>query len=152
VATLEFDGVSKVYGNEVWAVRDLNLVVNDGEFVVLVGRPGCGKTTALRMVAGLEAITGGEIRIAGVRVNDVQPWDRDIAMVFQNYALYPQMNDFPANDHLAPSGRSRRKGARYDPPPWGWRFPGAPPERGVIRSVSLAALAGGVDSVCLRKG
>jgi multiple sugar transport system ATP-binding protein len=92
LASLEFDEVSKVYGSSVWAVRDLTLTVHDGEFVVLVGPSGCGKTTALRMLAGLEQITAGEIRIGGVRVNDVTPRDRDIAMVFQNYALYPHMN------------------------------------------------------------
>jgi multiple sugar transport system ATP-binding protein len=92
VASLEFDDVSKIFGTSVWAVRDLTLTVRDGEFVVLVGPSGCGKTTALRMLAGLEQITAGEIRIGGVRVNDVPPRDRDIAMVFQNYALYPHMN------------------------------------------------------------
>src|SRR5665213_2474657 len=92
MASLEFDGVSKNYDTSVWAVHDLTLTVNDGEFVVLVGPSGCGKTTALRMLAGLEHITAGEIRIGGVRINDVTPRDRDIAMVFQNYALYPHMN------------------------------------------------------------
>ena len=92
MASLEFDDVSKIFGTSVWAVRDLTLTVRDGEFVVLVGPSGCGKTTALRMLAGLEQITAGEIRIGGVRVNDVPPRDRDIAMVFQNYALYPHMN------------------------------------------------------------
>jgi len=91
VASLEFVGVSKTYGKSVDAVRDLSLTVDDGEFVVLVGPSGCGKTTALRMLAGLEEITAGEIRIGGTRVNDVPPRDRDIAMVFQNYALYPHM-------------------------------------------------------------
>ena len=94
MASLEFDEVSKAYGGEVWAVRDLTLTVNHGEFVVLVGPSGCGKTTALRMLAGLEPITAGEIRIGGVRVNEVLARDRDIAMVFQNYALYPHMTVF----------------------------------------------------------
>ena len=94
MASLEFDDVSKAYGGEVWAVRDLTLTVNHGEFVVLVGPSGCGKTTALRMLAGLEPITAGEIRIGGVRVNEVLARDRDIAMVFQNYALYPHMTVF----------------------------------------------------------
>ena len=92
MASLEFDEVRKTYDAGVWAVRDLTLTVNHGEFVVLVGPSGCGKTTALRMLAGLEQITSGEIRIGGVRVNDVSPRDRDIAMVFQNYALYPHMS------------------------------------------------------------
>jgi multiple sugar transport system ATP-binding protein len=89
MAELEFIRVNKVYGNETAAVRDLNLKIDEGEFVVLVGPSGCGKTTALRMVAGLEEISEGEIRIGGRVVNDLAPRDRDIAMVFQNYALYP---------------------------------------------------------------
>ena len=105
MASLEFDGVSKDYGTDVWAVRDLTLTVRDGEFVVLVGPSGCGKTTALRMLAGLEEITAGEIRIGGARVNDVQPRDRDIAMVFQNYALYPHMNVY---DNIGYGLRVRR--------------------------------------------
>jgi multiple sugar transport system ATP-binding protein len=89
VAQIELVHLSKVYGNDVTAVRDLNLDVAEGEFMVLVGPSGCGKTTALRMIAGLEEITSGEIRIGGKVVNDLAPRDRDIAMVFQNYALYP---------------------------------------------------------------
>jgi multiple sugar transport system ATP-binding protein len=89
MADIEFIHVSKVYGGETPAVRDLNLKVGEGEFVVLVGPSGCGKTTALRMVAGLEEITDGEIRIGDRVVNELAPRDRDIAMVFQNYALYP---------------------------------------------------------------
>jgi multiple sugar transport system ATP-binding protein len=89
VAEIRFEHVSKVYGDDVVAVRDLNLEIGEGEFVVLVGPSGCGKTTALRMVAGLEEITDGEIKIGGRVVNDLAPRDRDIAMVFQNYALYP---------------------------------------------------------------
>jgi multiple sugar transport system ATP-binding protein len=89
MAQIELVHLSKVYGNDVTAVRDLNLAVAEGEFMVLVGPSGCGKTTALRMIAGLEEITSGEIRIGGKVVNDLAPRDRDIAMVFQNYALYP---------------------------------------------------------------
>src|SRR5512133_341528 len=94
MAELEFVHVSKVYGGETPAVRDLNLKVGEGEFVVLVGPSGCGKTTALRMVAGLEEITDGEIRIGDRVVNDLAPRDRDIAMVFQNYALYPHKSGY----------------------------------------------------------
>ncbi len=83
--------VQKVYDNKVVAVNDFNLHIQDKEFVVLVGPSGCGKSTTLRMVAGLEEITDGEIRIGERLVNDVPPKDRDIAMVFQNYALYPHM-------------------------------------------------------------
>jgi multiple sugar transport system ATP-binding protein len=94
VAEIRFDHVSKVYGHDVVAVRDLHLEIAEGEFVVLVGPSGCGKTTALRMVAGLEEITAGEIRIGDRVVNDLAPRDRDIAMVFQNYALYPHKSVF----------------------------------------------------------
>src|SRR2546421_670840 len=89
MAEIQFIHVSKVYGGDAQAVRDLSLEVNEGEFVVLVGPSGCGKPTALRMVAGLEEITEGEIRIGDRVVNDLAPRERDIAMVFQNYALYP---------------------------------------------------------------
>jgi multiple sugar transport system ATP-binding protein len=89
MAAVELVHLSKVYGDDVMAVRDLSLEVAEGEFMVLVGPSGCGKTTALRMIAGLEDITAGEIRIGGKVVNELAPRDRDIAMVFQNYALYP---------------------------------------------------------------
>jgi multiple sugar transport system ATP-binding protein len=94
VAEIQLVHLTKVYGDDVLAVRDLNLEIAEGEFVVLVGPSGCGKTTALRMVAGLEEITAGEIRIGGRVVNDLAPRDRDIAMVFQNYALYPHKSVF----------------------------------------------------------
>ena len=91
MATVGLDQINKVYANGFHAVRDLNLEVRDGEFMVLVGPSGCGKTTALRMVAGLENISSGTLSIGGRPVNDLTPKDRDIAMVFQNYALYPHM-------------------------------------------------------------
>jgi multiple sugar transport system ATP-binding protein len=91
MATVDLDDINKVYPNGFHAVSDLSLNVGDGEFMVLVGPSGCGKTTALRMVAGLEDITSGALRIGGKVVNDVSPKGRDIAMVFQNYALYPHM-------------------------------------------------------------
>ena len=91
MATVDLEQINKLYPNGFHAVKDLNLDVRDGEFMVLVGPSGCGKTTALRMVAGLEPITSGTLRIGGRPVNDVTPKDRDIAMVFQNYALYPHM-------------------------------------------------------------
>jgi multiple sugar transport system ATP-binding protein len=94
VAQVTLDKVSKVYPNGFEAVSDLDVDIADGEFLVLVGPSGCGKSTALRMVAGLEDITRGELRIAGRRVNEASPKDRDIAMVFQNYALYPHMTVF----------------------------------------------------------
>ncbi len=84
--------VDKIYPGNVFAVKDANLEINDQEFVVLVGPSGCGKSTTLRMVAGLEEISNGTVSIDGRVVNDVPPKDRDIAMVFQNYALYPHMN------------------------------------------------------------
>ncbi len=91
MAYLEFKHVGKRYPNGFEAVKDLNLSCEKNEFVVLVGPSGCGKTTSLRMLAGLEEITTGEIIINGVTVNDLEPRDRNIAMVFQNYALYPHM-------------------------------------------------------------
>jgi multiple sugar transport system ATP-binding protein len=94
VAEVVLEKVTKRYPNGFQAVTELDLELQDGEFMVLVGPSGCGKSTALRMVAGLEEITEGELRIAGRRVNEVQPKDRDIAMVFQNYALYPHMSVF----------------------------------------------------------
>jgi multiple sugar transport system ATP-binding protein len=92
MATVQLDSVNKVYENGFHAIHDLNLDVRDKEFLVLVGPSGCGKSTALRMVAGLETISGGELKIGDRIVNDVEPKDRDIAMVFQNYALYPHMS------------------------------------------------------------
>lgn len=91
MAQVDLKGLSKVYDQDVVAVKNFDLHVNDKEFVVLVGPSGCGKTTSLRMIAGLEDITAGELFIDDVKVNDVPPKDRDIAMVFQNYALYPHM-------------------------------------------------------------
>jgi multiple sugar transport system ATP-binding protein len=91
VATLTLAGVGKVYDDGTRAVSDLNLKIEDGEFLVFVGPSGCGKTTALRMVAGLESITEGEVLIGDRVVNDVPPRDRDVAMVFQSYALYPHL-------------------------------------------------------------
>lgn len=91
MAKVTFKKIGKIYEKNVEAVRDFDLEVNDKEFVVLVGPSGCGKSTTLRMVAGLEDITSGELYIGDQLVNDVAPKDRDIAMVFQNYALYPHM-------------------------------------------------------------
>ena len=91
MATLSLKGVKKVYDNQVTAVHDFNLEIADKEFIVLVGPSGCGKSTTLRMIAGLEDISGGELYIGDRVVNDVEPKDRDIAMVFQSYALYPHM-------------------------------------------------------------
>ena len=91
MASVTYDHVWKKYGDVV-AVQDLNLAIEDKEFLVLVGPSGCGKTTALRCLAGLEEITEGEVLIGNQVVNDVAPKDRDIAMVFQSYALYPHMS------------------------------------------------------------
>jgi multiple sugar transport system ATP-binding protein len=91
MASIDIQNVKKSYGH-VQVLQDVELKIEDGEFVVLVGPSGCGKSTLLRMIAGLEEVTSGEIRIAGNRVNELHPKDRDIAMVFQSYALYPHMN------------------------------------------------------------
>ena len=98
MATVTFDHLYKRYGDDVIAVNDLNLEIGDGEFICLVGPSGCGKTTALRCVAGLEEISDGRLLIGDRVVNNVAPKDRDIAMVFQSYALYPHMSVY---DNLA---------------------------------------------------
>ena len=92
MASLSLTNICKVYPNGVEAVKDFNLEVEDKEFIIFVGPSGCGKSTTLRMVAGLEEISSGELKIGDRVVNDVEPKDRDIAMVFQNYALYPHMS------------------------------------------------------------
>ena len=91
MAEVVMKGLKKVYDGGVTAVHDVNLHIQDKEFIVLVGPSGCGKSTTLRMVAGLEDISGGELYIDSKLMNDIAPKDRDIAMVFQNYALYPHM-------------------------------------------------------------
>ncbi len=92
MARLRLENLHKIYDNKVVAIKDVDLLIEDKEFLVLVGPSGCGKSTILRMIAGLEEITGGNIYIGDKLVNNVSPGDRDIAMVFQNYALYPHMN------------------------------------------------------------
>src|SRR6187401_2415405 len=92
MAQITLDHITKRYPDGFEAVKDFNLDIADGEFMILVGPSGCGKSTALRMIAGLEDITDGELIIGGDVVNDRSPKDRDIAMVFQNYALYPHMS------------------------------------------------------------
>ncbi len=104
MASIEISGVRKAFG-AVHVLHGMDLSIADGEFIVLVGPSGCGKSTLLRMIAGLEAITAGTIRIGGAVVNDLSPKDRDIAMVFQSYALYPHMN---VADNMSYSLRLRR--------------------------------------------
>src|SRR6201993_2566043 len=106
-------GINKFY-DSVHAVKDVNLQIRDKEFVVFVGPSGCGKTTALRMIAGLEEITGGQIKIGERVVNNLPPADRDVAMVFQNYALYPHMTvaenlGFPLRMHKVPKAEARKR-------------------------------------------
>ena len=122
MAEVKLENVSKVYDGKVTAVRDVNVTINDKEFVVLVGPSGCGKSTVLRMIAGLEEITGGTISIDGRVVNDVPPKDRDIAMVFQNYALYPHMTVYEnlafglkLRKYSKAGDRHARPGGREDP-------------------------------------
>src|ERR1700753_3157475 len=92
MASISLQNVSKVYGGKVKAVDDVTLEVKDGEFMILLGPSGCGKSTVLRMIAGLESVSDGEVFIGNQMVNDVAPKDRNIAVVFQNYALYPHMS------------------------------------------------------------
>src|SRR3954447_20322089 len=107
MAGVTFEHVSKKYpGSEIFSVNDLNIEIRDKEFLVLVGPSGCGKSTALRMIAGLEEITSGLLRIGERVVNNVPPKDRDIAMVFQSYALYPHMSVY---DNMAFGLRMRKQ-------------------------------------------
>src|SRR3978361_1589024 len=105
MAQVEFCAGTRSYGEGLVALKSLNLTVADGEFLILVGPSGCGKSTALRLLAGLDKPTSGEIRIGGAVVNDMSPGARDIAMVFQNYALYPHMTVYR---NLAYGLRQRR--------------------------------------------
>jgi multiple sugar transport system ATP-binding protein len=91
MADIKLDGVSKIYPSGVKAVEDVSLHIRDGEFMILLGPSGCGKSTTLRMIAGLESISAGDLHIGGIRANEIDPRDRNLAFVFQNYALYPHM-------------------------------------------------------------
>ena len=105
MASLTLSHITKKYPNGFEAVKDFNLDIADKEFIIFVGPSGCGKSTTLRMIAGLEEISGGELKIDGKVVNDVEPKDRDIAMVFQSYALYPHMTVY---DNMAFSLKLRK--------------------------------------------
>src|SRR5438046_8163636 len=107
MATIKLQDVTKRYPDGFEAVKHMDLEIPDGEFMILVGPSGCGKSTALRMIAGLEDITAGELRIGDQVVNDRTPKDRDIAMVFQNYALYPHMT---VRDNMGFRSEERRVG------------------------------------------
>src|ERR671929_1558681 len=109
MAELVLEGVTKVFPGGTVAVDQVDLQIADGELLVLVGPSGSGKTTVLRLTAGLEELSGGEIRIGGRLVNDLHPMDRDIAMVFQNYALYPHMN---VSENMGFGLKLRRHGKR----------------------------------------
>ena len=98
MAYLTLTGINKIYPNGFHAVHDFNLEIEKGEFIVFVGSSGCGKSTTLRMIAGLEEISKGDLLINGVRANEMGPREREVAMVFQSYALYPQMSVY---DNLA---------------------------------------------------
>ena len=131
MARVQLDNVKKVYDNSFTAVHGASIDIDDGEFVVLVGPSGCGKSTTLRMVAGLESITSGTLSIGGEVMNDVAPKDRDIAMVFQNYALYPHMT---VRDNMA-FGLKLRKYAKKE----------------INQRVEQAAEVLGIDSILDRK-
>jgi multiple sugar transport system ATP-binding protein len=131
MAGIVLEGVSKVFDNEVLAVNDVSLEVADGEFMVLVGPSGCGKSTVLRILAGLEEVTAGEVYIDGRQVTDLPPKDRDIAMVFQNYALYPHMT---VRQNLGFGLRLRRE-----------------PKEEIHRRVEVAAGILGLDALLERK-
>ena len=131
MASVKLTNVKKVYDNKVVAVHDFNLDIKDKEFIVFVGPSGCGKSTTLRMIAGLEDISGGTVEIDGVVVNDLQPRDRDIAMVFQNYALYPHMTVY---DNIAFSLRLKKM-----------------PEDQIYEKVTQAAEILGITDYLLRK-
>src|SRR5688572_29801607 len=105
MAQVQLRNLSKIYDSGVSAVKGASFDINDREFIILVGPSGCGKSTLLRMIAGLEAISGGDLYIDGVRVNDLASKERDIAMVFQNYALYPHMTVY---DNMAFSLKLRQ--------------------------------------------
>ncbi|BBO82998.1 trehalose import ATP-binding protein SugC [Desulfosarcina ovata subsp. sediminis] len=114
MADISFRGVNKIYPNGFKAVHDLDLAIDDGEFLVMVGPSGCGKSTTLRMLAGLEAISSGDLLIAGERVNDLHPRTRNIAMVFQSYALYPHKTvqgniEFPLRMAKIPAAEVKRR-------------------------------------------
>jgi len=131
MASVKLTNVKKIYDNNVVAVHDFNLEIADKEFVVFVGPSGCGKSTTLRMIAGLEEISGGTVEIDGEVVNDLQPKDRNIAMVFQNYALYPHMSVY---DNIAFSLRLHKM-----------------PEDLVYEKVTQAAEVLGITDYLLRK-
>ena len=131
MASVKLTDVKKIYDNKVVAVHDFNLTIKDKEFVVFVGPSGCGKSTTLRMVAGLEDISEGTVEIDGKVVNDLQPKDRDIAMVFQNYALYPHITVY---DNIAFSLRLKKM-----------------PEDEVYAKVTEAAEILGITDYLLRK-
>jgi len=134
MAKVSLRNLVKVYDNKVTAVNDVSLEIHDKEFMVFVGPSGCGKTTCLRMIAGLEEITGGQISIGDRTVNDVSPKDRDIAMVFQNYALYPHMTVY---DNMAFGLRLKREGKGGI---WPFNSQRVYPEEEIKRRVEKAAL------------
>ncbi len=108
MASLSLRHIYKIYDGNVTAVKDFNLEIEDKEFIIFVGPSGCGKSTTLRMIAGLEDISKGELYIGDRLVNDVSPKDRDIAMVFQNYALYPHMTVY---DNMRAVPREKAEGS-----------------------------------------
>ena len=147
MASVTLEHVKKIYDNKVVAVQDFNLQIKDKEFVVFVGPSGCGKSTTLRMIAGLEEISDGELYIGDKLMNDVEPKDRDIAMVFQNYALYPHMTvyeNMAFSLKLKKTPRTRSTG-RSGRPPRSWTSPSistASPRPSPAASGSVSPSAG----------
>ena len=140
MASVSIEHLGKTYPDGTTALRDFNLEIDDGELIVFVGPSGCGKTTTLRMVAGLEESPTGEILIGGRVVNDVPPQDRDIAMVFQNYALYPHMTVF---ENIAFALRIRNATPKREVTQRVSEVGEAARARGVSSSASRAQLSGG---------
>ena len=142
MAEIQLKHVTKIYEGGSAAVRDFNLEIHEREFVIFVGPSGCGKSTTLRMIAGLEEITEGELYVDGEYMNDVESCDRDMAMVFQNYALYPHMTVF---DNIAYSMKLKKSTKRRTQTEKCWRRRRSSESR-IFWNVSQTRLSGGTEA------